>query len=91
MPHAEPDPRWLRLWANIGAPQEVFDRYEELIRRQYSWVPEAVFREGRAGLLEAFLAREHLFNTPSFSERLESRARANLARSVAALRRAIQG
>lgn len=73
--------------AILGAPSERFERYEEGIRAEYAWVPEAVFRSKRADLLEGFLARTVLFATETFRLRLESQARANLARSIERLRR----
>src|SRR5512133_64427 len=73
--------------AILGSPDETFDRYEEGVRAEYAWVPEALFRGKRAELLEGFLARPTLFTTEVFRERLETQARANLARSIARLRR----
>jgi predicted metal-dependent HD superfamily phosphohydrolase len=69
----------------LGADAARFDEYEVQVRSEYDWVPEPAFREARARLLRAFLAREHVYLTASFRERLESRARANLARSLARL------
>lgn len=73
--------------AILGAPQQRFDRYEEEIRLEYAWVPQDVYRTKRAELLEGFLARTALFATETFRERLDSRARMNLARSIERLRR----
>jgi predicted metal-dependent HD superfamily phosphohydrolase len=71
--------------AILGSPDELFDRYESAIRQEYAWVPEPLFRSKRAAILRGFLARPTLFHTPDFRERLEQKARANLARSVARL------
>ena len=46
---------------------------------------EDAFRRGRRKILEQFLARPALYNAAFFRERLEAPARANLARSIAAL------
>jgi predicted metal-dependent HD superfamily phosphohydrolase len=72
--------------AILGAPSERFDGYEQAIRREYAWVPEAVFRTQRALFLEALCARPHLFTTERFRQRLESQGRENLARSISRLR-----
>jgi predicted metal-dependent HD superfamily phosphohydrolase len=72
--------------AILGASVERFDEYERQVRQEYSWVPDALFRSKRREILEAFLARPHLFNTDYFRSKFEAQARANLARSVTSLR-----
>jgi len=72
--------------AILGAAQQRFDEYERQVRFEYQWVEEDAFRAGRKRILEQFLARPTLYNTAFFRERLEAPARANLARSIAALR-----
>jgi len=69
----------------LGAEEARFDEYERQVRREYEWVAEPAFRAGRARVLESFLARPAIFTTPWFAERLEPRARRNLARSLRAL------
>ena len=71
--------------AILGAAPARFDEYEAQIRAEYAWVPEPLFREKRREVLNAFLAREALFSTAYFRQKLESRARANLRRSIEAL------
>ena len=66
----------------LGESDGRFDEYERQIRREYAWVPEAEFRTTRAEILRAFLQRPELYSTPDFKQRLESVARANLARSL---------
>jgi predicted metal-dependent HD superfamily phosphohydrolase len=75
--------------AILGSSYEVFDRYEAAIRAEYASVPDAAFREGRARILRAFLARPAIFTTPPLNEALELRARENLVRSLARLGPAI--
>jgi predicted metal-dependent HD superfamily phosphohydrolase len=69
----------------LGRDPAAFDRYEAGIRAEYAWVPEAVYRRERATLLRRLVDRYPLYTTPYFRERYEARARANLARSLAAL------
>jgi predicted metal-dependent HD superfamily phosphohydrolase len=71
----------------LGANTERFDRYEAAIRREYSFVPDVVFRNKRAEILEGFLSRSFLFTTPAFRERFELKARENLTRSLERLKR----
>lgn len=71
--------------AILGAPVERFDEYERQVREEYSWVPGWLFRRKRREILRAFLSRPHIFNTEHFIAACETRARANLERSIAAL------
>lgn len=68
----------------LGAPEARFLEYESQIREEYSSVPAWLFRRKRRAILRAFLKRPRIFSTPHFSAVLEQRARANLARAVAA-------
>jgi predicted metal-dependent HD superfamily phosphohydrolase len=69
----------------LGRPVELFDGYDRRVRAEYAWVPEPAYRAGRARVLEAFLRREALFQTPDFRRRFEAQARVNLRRALAAL------
>ena len=69
----------------LGAPPARFDEYERQVREEYSAVPEAVYRAGRARVLRQFLERPAIFNTARFVGRYERQARANLQRSIAKL------
>lgn len=71
--------------AILGAEPDRFAEYEREIRREYRWVPAPLFRRRRAGLLRELLARPRLFVTPLLHDRLEARARANLAAALAGL------
>jgi predicted metal-dependent HD superfamily phosphohydrolase len=70
----------------LGAPEERFAEYERQVREEYRWVPEETFRQGRARILASFLERPSIYSTSWFAGRLEGRARANLRRSLEALR-----
>ena len=75
----------------LGAPHEQFDRYEAAVRQEYAWVPDEAWRQGRAAVLERFLARPHIFHTATFRRRLEAQARANIEHSLARLRGKSEG
>lgn len=66
----------------LGARPAVFDAYEAQIRAEYAQVPPELFRPRRRRILGEFLARERIYHTDAFHERLEAQARANLARSI---------
>jgi len=69
----------------LGAEPAVYDVFEQAIRREYRHVPAALYRAGRARLLEQFLARPRIYANPAFAPR-EGQARANLARAIEQLR-----
>ena len=69
----------------LGAEPAAYDAYAAAVRAEYAHVPEPAFRAGRARVLQAFLDAPTLYADPSFRDRLETRARANLAREIAAL------
>ena len=71
--------------AILGAAPARFDEYERQVRNEYAHVPDEAFREGRRRVLQQFLARPVIYRTAPAHRTLERRARANLARSIAAL------
>jgi len=71
--------------AVLGAPPDVFEAYDRAIRWEYDWVPEEQYRAGRCRVLQGFLDREAIYQTPEMKRRYEARARENLARKVSDL------
>ena len=68
--------------AILGSAPAHFADYEQQIRAEYSFVPEAAFRQRRREILASFLARPRIFGTEHFFVRLEGQARANLGQAV---------
>ena len=68
----------------LGAERERFDEYERQVHAEYAFVPDEVRLPRRRAILQRFLAREAIYATPRMHALLEARARANLARSIAA-------
>lgn len=64
----------------LGRTDEIFDRFEQQIRREYAWVPEPVYRNARSEILRGFLQRPSIYQTRHFRDRYEAPARENLAR-----------
>lgn len=88
-PRDERDPACALIDADLAVlarPATQYAEYTEAVRREYAAVPEELFREGRAGVLERFCEREWIYLTSTGRERWESAARANLTREVALLR-----
>jgi predicted metal-dependent HD superfamily phosphohydrolase len=59
-----------------------FTAYEQAVRREYSWVPEAMWIAGRRQVLEKFQARPSIYSSAQFRSRCETAARANLTRAL---------
>lgn len=86
--HAEPADADQQLLIDIdlsilGAPPARFAEYEVQIRDEYSFVPEALFRQKRRSILQSFLDRERIFGTAHFHAQREAQARENLAHALA--------
>ena len=63
----------------LGQPADVFARYDDAIRKEYSWVPDEQYRTGRASVLQSFLDRSRIYVTDEFRQLYEDQARRNLA------------
>jgi predicted metal-dependent HD superfamily phosphohydrolase len=74
--------------AILGAPREVYARFEQAIRREYWWVPRARYVAGRSKILERILGRGAIYTHDPFFERYESAARANITAALASLKSA---
>jgi len=68
--------------AILGSTPDVFAAYEDAVRREYGWVPDALWREGRRKILQGFLDRPAIYASPQFRASHEAAARANLMRSL---------
>jgi predicted metal-dependent HD superfamily phosphohydrolase len=66
----------------LGSTPEVFAAYEDAVRREYGWVPDALWREGRRKVLQSFMDRPTIYQSPQFRASHEATARANLTRSL---------
>ena len=85
--HGAPEGGDARLLVDIdlsilGRPREAFDEYETNIRKEYHFVPQDRYRSARSAVLRSFLSRPSIYSTDFFRQKYESRARANLERSL---------
>jgi predicted metal-dependent HD superfamily phosphohydrolase len=71
--------------AILARDPTTFDAYERHIRQEYAWVPSALYRKGRAKVLQDFLSRQSIYQTPAFCTRYEAPARQNLTRALTRL------
>lgn len=72
--------------AILGADNRRYLRYAADIRREYDWVDEASYRDGRVNVLTNFLSRPRIFRTTRMFEVAEQPARQNLAAEIETLR-----
>jgi len=66
----------------LGQSPEVFDRYEQAVRTEYSWVPDEEFWPRRWSFIIDMLSRKRIFYTEYFYQKFEHMARKNLIRSI---------
>jgi len=59
-----------------------FLEYQAQIHQEYSWMPRDEFQRRRTMILKGFLERPAIYQTEWFAERLEKRARENIAREL---------
>ncbi|MBG6137148.1 HD domain-containing protein [Longispora fulva] len=71
--------------AVLAGPAADYAAYAAAVRAEYAFVPDDVFRAGRAAVLRDLLDLPTLFRTPTGHARWESAARANLAGELAVL------
>jgi predicted metal-dependent HD superfamily phosphohydrolase len=71
--------------AVLGAASENYESYAAAIRREYAWVPQPVWIEGRRKVLEKFLSRTAIYMSPQFRVTHEATARRNLMRELETL------
>jgi len=69
----------------LGTRPAVYDEYEINIRREYKRVPSFIFKKKRKTILQSFLARDRIYATDYFHDKLENQARINLIRAISQL------
>jgi predicted metal-dependent HD superfamily phosphohydrolase len=72
--------------STLASAPDVYRLYASAIRREYSHVPDALYRSGRRHVLDGFLARQRIYRTERLHALWEARARANMSEEIAALR-----
>lgn len=69
----------------LGAAREVYDEYERNVRKEYDFVSEEDWRNGRGQFLKSVLEGGVIFQTELFRGLFEGRARENIRRSLDSL------
>ncbi len=71
--------------AVLGAPEDRYYREATDIRREYAWVADGDYCNGRAKVLEAFLARRRIYWSELLHRERDTQARQNLTNELASL------
>jgi len=69
----------------LGAPAEIYDGYVLAIRKEYRFVPKAVFSSGRAEFLRNALEQDRIFHTDYFEHKYGRPARENMKRELTSI------
>ncbi len=80
---------WILLDADLailGTDREQYQVYARSIRREYSWVSDDLYREGRIRVLESFLQRDRLYFTELLFDELEAISRLNIQQEIFSLK-----
>ena len=68
--------------AIMGYPWETYEQAGEKIRKEFSWIPEAVGIKMRTDFLNGLLKQDKIFLTDHFREKYEEQTRKNLIRAI---------
>jgi predicted metal-dependent HD superfamily phosphohydrolase len=69
----------------LGSAEEIYAKYANNIRKEYSIFSDADYKKGRKSVLEHFLALDKIYSTDYFYQKYESRARKNIEREYTQL------
>ena len=69
----------------LGAEPSDYWRYAEAVRKEYGWVDDAAFSQGRSQFLKQMLGRPRIYSIQEIRDRYEVRARENMLDEVALL------
>ncbi|MEV6395528.1 hypothetical protein AB0M39_12250 [Streptomyces sp. NPDC051907] len=76
--------------AILASAPDAYAAYAQAVREEYGFVPDDLFREGRAAVLRQLLELPRLFRTPHGQRAWEAAARRNLAAELETLEQAPQ-
>jgi predicted metal-dependent HD superfamily phosphohydrolase len=69
----------------LGFEENIYQAYSQAIREEYSWVPEAMYKEARKKVLTNFLDRPVIYFTKPLADRFEAAARHNIKNEISQL------
>lgn len=66
----------------LGRQWDEYETYARSIRKEFSAVPDLIYKGGRKGILKSFLTMPSIFKTEEFRRMYEASARSNLKREI---------
>jgi predicted metal-dependent HD superfamily phosphohydrolase len=66
----------------LGSEPDKFWEYERNIRKEYDWVPPAIYNQKRGEILSRFLHRPHIYQIELYRQLYEAQARENLGQAI---------
>ncbi|XP_060596879.1 uncharacterized protein LOC132750843 [Ruditapes philippinarum] len=72
--------------AILGTSDSSYKTYADNIRKEYIHIPELLFKEGRAKVLQSFLTVPNIYATEIFRRKFEDKARANIEAEIETLK-----
>ncbi len=71
--------------SSLGVPTEAYTAYSQAIRREYAFVPDEAYKNGRIQILQHFLQRPTIYYTEPMRLIFEAQARENISNELATL------
>jgi predicted metal-dependent HD superfamily phosphohydrolase len=71
--------------AILGSDAESYLNYTRLIRKEYRYFPDFIYKPGRQKVLTSFLKMEAIFKTEYFGRKYEAQARLNILNEIKSL------
>ncbi|UKN01885.1 hypothetical protein K6119_19360 [Paracrocinitomix mangrovi] len=66
----------------LGSDWKNYEAYALNVRKEYGIYPDNIYNPGRKKVLQHFLDMDAIFKTTAFNNKLESKARENIAREI---------
>ena len=64
--------------AILGVSAEVYEKFEQNVRKEYRLIPSFIYRKKRKEILQFFLDRKNIYHHEFFRKKYENQARTNL-------------
>ena len=66
----------------LGTDADTYEAFETNVRKEYSWVPDAMYNQKRKTILSGFMRRDSIYKTEHFRGTHEAQARKNLTKVI---------
>lgn len=82
--NTDTDEKWMIDFdlAILGLPWNLYNQYIKLIRKEYSKVPNILYKKGRRRVLKHFLEKTKVYQTKTFQDLYEIQAKQNLNKEL---------